>query len=101
MTDIHFNQPFLTGKETDYIRQAVESGKISGNGLFTQRCQQFLERRYGFRKVLLTTSCTDALEMAAILADVGPGDDVMKVTRCPAATTSWYQRSRPLAQATT
>ena len=77
MTDIHFNQPFLTGKETDYIRQAVESGKISGNGLFTQRCQQFLERRYGFRKVLLTTSCTDALEMAAILADVGPGDEVI------------------------
>ena len=77
MTDIHFNQPFLTGKETDYIRQAVESGKISGNGLFTQRCQQFLERRYGFRKVLLTTSCTDALEMAAILAEVGPGDEVI------------------------
>ncbi|HRT06289.1 MAG TPA: dTDP-4-amino-4,6-dideoxygalactose transaminase [Kiritimatiellia bacterium] len=77
MTDIPFNQPFLTGKETDYIRQAVESGKISGNGLFTQRCQQFLERRYGFRKVLLTTSCTDALEMAAILADVGPGDEVI------------------------
>lgn len=77
MTDIHFNQPFLTGKETDYIRQAVESGKISGNGLFTQRCQQFLEQRYGFRKVLLTTSCTDALEMAAILADVGPSDEVI------------------------
>ena len=77
MTDIHFNQPFLTGKETDYIRQAVESGKISGNGLFTQRCQQFLERRYGFRKVLLTTSCTDALEMAAMLAGVGPGDEVI------------------------
>ncbi|NCD22647.1 MAG: dTDP-4-amino-4,6-dideoxygalactose transaminase [Spartobacteria bacterium] len=74
---IPFNRPFLTGQETDYIRQAVESGKISGNGLFTQRCQQFLERRYGFRKVLLTTSCTDALEMAAILADVGPGDEVI------------------------
>ena len=44
MTEIHFNQPFLTGKETDYIRQAVESGKISGNGLFTQRCQ--LDRNY-------------------------------------------------------
>jgi len=74
---VPFSRPFLTGKETDYIRQAVESGKISGNGLFTQRCQEFLERRYGFRKVLLTTSCTDALEMAAILADVGPGDDVI------------------------
>ena len=72
-----FNKPFLTGKETDYIRQAVESGKISGNGLFTQRCQQLLEQRYAFAKVLLTTSCTDALEMAAILADVVPGDEVI------------------------
>ena len=74
---IPFNKPFLSGNEVAYIRQAVESGKISGNGLFTQRCQGFLERRYGFRKVLLTTSCTDALEMAAILADVGPGDEVI------------------------
>ena len=74
---IPFNRPFLTGRETDYIRQAVESGKISGNGLFTQRCQGFLERRYGFRKALLTTSCTDALEMAAILANIGPGDEVI------------------------
>jgi len=74
---IPFNKPFLTGKETDYIREAVESGKISGNGAFTQKCQRFLERRYGFKKVLLTTSCTDALEMAAILSDAGPGDEVI------------------------
>lgn len=74
---IPFNQPFLTGKETDYIRRAVESGKISGNGEFTQKCQRFMEDRYGFRKVLLTTSCTDALEMAAILSGVGPGDEVI------------------------
>ena len=74
---IPFNKPFLTGKETAYIREAVESGKISGNGLFTQRCHSFLEKRYGFKKVLLTTSCTDALEMAAILAEVGPGDEVI------------------------
>lgn len=77
MMQIPFNQPFLTGRETDYIRQAVESGKISGNGAFTQKCQRFFEQRYGFQKVLLTTSCTDALEMAAILADVGPGDEVI------------------------
>ncbi|HQF20853.1 MAG TPA: dTDP-4-amino-4,6-dideoxygalactose transaminase [Kiritimatiellia bacterium] len=77
MTPIPFNKPFLTGKETDYIRQAVESGKISGNGAFTQNCQRLLERRYDFRKVLLTTSCTDALEMAAILSGVGPGDEVI------------------------
>ena len=74
---IHFNRPHLTGKETDYIREAVESGKISGNGEFTHRCQEFFEKRYGFRKCLLTTSCTDALEMAAILTGVGPGDEVI------------------------
>lgn len=74
---IHFNRPHLTGKETDYIRAAVESGKISGNGEFTHRCQEYFEKRYGFRKCLLTTSCTDALEMAAILTGVGPGDEVI------------------------
>lgn len=74
---IDFNRPYLTGKETEYIKQAVESKKISGNGIFTKRCQQFFEERYGFRKCLLTTSCTDALEMAAILADIQPGDEVI------------------------
>ncbi len=74
---IHFNRPYLTGKETEYIRQAVADGKISGNGEFTHRCQEFFERRYGFGKCLLTTSCTDALEMAAILTEVGPGDEVI------------------------
>ena len=63
---IPFNKPYLSGKETYYIEQAVKSGKISGNGMFTQKCQQFFEERYGFKKCLLTTSCTDALEMAAI-----------------------------------
>lgn len=74
---IPFNKPYLTGRETDYIRYAVESGKISGNGVFTQKCQAFFESRYGFKKALLTTSCTDALEMAAILCGVGPGDEVI------------------------
>ena len=74
---IPFNKPYLTGKETEYIEQAVRSGKISGNGMFTQRCQQFFEQRYGFKKCLLTTSCTDALEMAAILCDIQPGDEVI------------------------
>ena len=75
--NIPFNKPHLTGKETEYIRQAVADGKISGNGAFTKRCQQFFEERYGFRKCLLTTSCTDALEMAAILCDIQPGDEVI------------------------
>lgn len=74
---IPFNKPYLTGKETEYIEQAVRSGKISGNGIFTQRCQQYFENRYGFKKCLLTTSCTDALEMAAILCDIQPGDEVI------------------------
>ena len=74
---IHFNRPYMTGKETDYIAAAVQSGKISGNGDYTKRCQKFFEARYGFRKCLLTTSGTDALEMAAILTGVGPGDEVI------------------------
>ena len=74
---IPFNKPYLTGKETEYIKQAVQTGKISGNGMFTQKCQQFFENRYGFKKCLLTTSCTDALEMAAILCDIQPGDEVI------------------------
>ena len=67
----------MTGMETEYIRRAVKDGKISGNGAFTHRCQEYFEARYGFGKCLLTTSCTDALEMAAILTGVGPGDEVI------------------------
>jgi dTDP-4-amino-4,6-dideoxygalactose transaminase len=74
---IPFNKPFLTGKETDYIKDAVLSGKISGNGKYTQKCHDFFQKRYGFKKVLLTTSCTDALEMCAILANIKPGDEVI------------------------
>lgn len=72
-----FNKPYLTGKEAHYLYQAVYSGKISGNGIFTQRCQEFFQNRYGFRKVLLTTSCTAALEMAALLINIQAGDEVI------------------------
>jgi len=75
--NIPFNKPYLTGKEMHYLYQAVYSGKISGNGMFTQKCQNFFEKRYGFKKALLTTSCTDALEMCALLADIQPGDEVI------------------------
>jgi len=75
--NIPFNKPYLTGKETVYIAQAVKSGKISGNGEYTQKCQKFFEDKYRFKKCLLTTSCTDALEMAAILCNILPGDEVI------------------------
>ena len=74
---IPFNKPYLTGKEAHYMYQAVYTGKLSGNGVYTQKCQNFFEQKYGFKKTLLTTSCTDALEMCAILCDVGPGDEVI------------------------
>ena len=77
MEKIPFNKPFLTGDETKYIEQAVKNGKLSGNGEFTQRCQKWYRERYGFKKTLLTTSCTDALEMCAMLADIKPGDEVI------------------------
>ncbi|HRO41241.1 MAG TPA: dTDP-4-amino-4,6-dideoxygalactose transaminase [Flavipsychrobacter sp.] len=74
---IGFNKPYLTGKEYEYIARAVSSKKLSGNGKYTQLCQKFFEQKYGFGKCLLTTSCTDALEMAAILLDIKEGDEVI------------------------
>ena len=74
---IPFNKPHLTGKEAHYLYQAVCSGKISGDGMFTKKCHDFFKDRYGFKKCLLTTSCTDALEMAALLLDIQPGDEVI------------------------
>lgn len=74
---IPFNKPYLTGKEVHYMYEAVSTGKISGNGLFTHRCQRFFQEKFGFKKTLLTSSCTDALEMAAILCSIQPGDEVI------------------------
>ncbi len=74
---IPFNKPYLTGKETFYIEDAVKSGKISGNGKYTKLCQDYFQSRYNFKKCLLTTSCTDALEMCAILLNISPGDEVI------------------------
>ncbi len=75
--NIPFNKPHLTGKEVHYMYQAVYDGKLSGNGQFTKQCQQFFQDRYGFKKCLLTTSGTDALEMCAMLCDLKPGDEVI------------------------
>lgn len=74
---IPFNKPFIIGQETNYIKEAVDAGQISGNGGFTKICQRFFEERYGIQKAFLTTSCTDALEMCALLVDCQPGDEVI------------------------
>lgn len=74
---IPFNKPYITGKEFDYIQDAIESGHISGNGKYTKLCHQFFKDQYGFGKTLLTTSCTDALEMTALLLNIKPGDEVI------------------------
>lgn len=74
---IPFNKPYLHGKELVNIAQSVATGKISGDGEFTKKCHKFFEQRYHFKKVLMTTSCTDALEMAAILLNIQLGDEVI------------------------
>lgn len=77
MTHIPFNRPVLVGHEFDYIRESIQAGKISGDGPFTKKCHALLEEMLGVPKVLLTTSCTHALEMSALLLDVCPGDEVI------------------------
>ncbi len=74
---INFNKPCLAGPEFEYVAEAIRRGHISGDGYFTARCSAFLEAEIGVPKVLLTTSCTHALEMAAMLLDIGPGDEVI------------------------
>ena len=74
---VPFNRPHLTGREFDYIQQAVTAGQLAGNGQFTRQCQIFLQARLGAPRVLLTHSCTAALEMAALLLDIRPGDEVI------------------------
>lgn len=80
MTDnsfIPFNKPYMTGSETGFIMQAHANGQLAGNGPFTQHCQRWLEKKTGCKKALLTHSCTAALEMAALLIDLKPGDEVI------------------------
>lgn len=77
MKHIPFNKPFIAGKELYYIAQAVTLGNMSGDGYFTKSCARILEERFGICKVLLTPSCTAALEMAAMLHGIGPGDEVI------------------------
>jgi dTDP-4-amino-4,6-dideoxygalactose transaminase len=74
---VDFNRPGLVGRELEYMKQAIENGHISGDGPFTKKCHAFLEKELGAQKALLTTSCTHALEMSAILLDIQPGDEVI------------------------
>lgn len=75
--EVVFNRPYITGREVHHLAQVARSGKLSGNGPYTRLCHDFFEQRFGFNKVFLTTSCTDALEMAAILCDIQAGDEVI------------------------
>jgi len=75
--EVLFNKPYITGREVHHLAQVALSGKLSGNGPYTRLCHDFFEQRFGFNKVFLTTSCTDALEMAAILCNIQPGDEVI------------------------
>src|ERR1035438_9918799 len=74
---IPINKASRWGKEIEYVLEAITKGHISGDGTFTKRCHAFLESALGVEKVLLTTSCTHALEMAALLLDIKPGDEVI------------------------
>ena len=74
---ITFNKPYFSGRELDYIKEAITSKKLSGNGAFTQKCHQFFEKNYGFKKCLLTHSATGALDMIALLLNISPGDEVI------------------------
>jgi dTDP-4-amino-4,6-dideoxygalactose transaminase len=75
--EVVFNKPFITRREMHHYAQVAMYGQLSGNGNYTRMCHEFFEKRFGFKKVFLTTSCTDALEMAAILCNIQPGDEVI------------------------
>lgn len=89
---IPFNKPFVAGKELYYIAQAVTFGNLGGDGTFTANCSRLLEERFDIQKVLLTPSCTAALEMAAILCECGPGDEVILPSFTFVSTASAFVR---------
>jgi len=89
---IPFNRPFIAGKELSYIAQAVSRGELTGDGYFTQRCCRLLENRLGLRKVLLTPSCTAALEMSAMLCGIEPGDEVIMPSYTSVSTANAFLR---------
>lgn len=92
MDQIPFNQPFVAGKELYYIAQAVTMGNLGGDGYFTKKCAQLMQERFRIPKILMTPSCTAALEMAAQLCDVGPGDEVIMPSYTFVSTASAFVR---------
>ena len=92
--NIPFNIPYTTGQELHYIGQAIAAHKTAGDGHFTKLCQSWMEEQYGFKKCLLTTSCTDALELAALLIDLKAGDEVIGTKQdYPNMINAWKQRA--------
>jgi dTDP-4-amino-4,6-dideoxygalactose transaminase len=89
---IPFNKPFVAGKELYYIAQAVTMGNLGGDGYFTKKCAELMQERFGIKKILMTPSCTAALEMAAQLCDVGPGDEVIMPSYTFVSTASAFVR---------
>ncbi len=98
MGTIPFNRPFIIGKELHYISQSVLSGHTAGNGMFTKKCHELLEEKFGASKVLLTTSCTAALEMAGILCDIVPDDEIIlpSFTFVSTANAFYMRGTRPV-----
>ena len=92
MNTIPFNKPFIAGKELYYIAQAVTMGNLGGDGYFTKKCAQLMQEQFGIKKILMTPSCTAALEMAAQLCDVGPGDEVIMPSYTFVSTASAFVR---------
>ncbi len=90
---IPFNKPYITGKETDYINEAVALGRLSAGGIFTKKCEHFLEERFGFARCFLTTSCTSALEMAAMIYEFKAGDEIIIPSYTFVSTASSFARA--------
>lgn len=89
---IPFNKPYVSGNEYSYIQEVIASGKIASNGKFTTKCELFFEERYGFKRALLTTSCTTALEMAALLIDIKPGDEIIVPSYTYVSTANVFEK---------
>lgn len=92
--NIPFNKPYRSGKEIKYIKDVIKSGKLGGDGFYTKKCQEFIEKKFKAKKALLTTSCTTALEMAALLCDIKPGDEVILPSYTFASTATAFHREK-------